>query len=1009
MNPGIARWCALGILTTVVTTAAAALEPGKALTQYVHDAWTDRDGLPQSYVQTILQTRDGYLWIGTQEGLVRYDGQRFTVFDERNTPGLPVSSVLAMAEGADGTLWLALDGTLATLRRGHFEFNVLPTEPGVLGRVPRVLAFDAAGNLWVGRDGELCRLQPAPRVCYPAKDGLPSDRIMALASAGEEALWVATDEGLARWSRGRFSPAAISGLPPGGVTALAAAADGALWIGTRAGLYRSRDGRAEGPLHGISSEVWSLLVDRAGRLWVGTNGAGVFRVGDGRADQFSSRQGLSHDFVDAVYEDREGSVWVGTRGGGLDRLSDGKVTPYGPPEGLRGEITFSVRGDAAGNVWVGTDSGLNRIAANGEVTSYGTEDGLTSTFVASLATDRAGDELWVGTHGGGLHRRHDGRLAPYRPVEGSTAQAIWSLLPSRRGGLWIGSLEGLQRLQDGRLASYPGGRERSGDAVQSLLESRSGDLWVGTMAGLYRIRDDRREDSPVPGTVAVTALHEDATGTLWVGTYDNGLNRLRDGSHHRFVPREGLDDTAYTILEDDAGHLWMSNNRGIYRVAKRELDEVAAGKRQRVQPLVLGIADGMRSGECNAGGASGWKGRDGRLWFATMRGAVVVDPRRLAGNSVPPLLAIESVLANQRPVDLTAHRRLPPGVRRLEVRYTALSFRNADRVRFKHKLEGFDSDWVDAAAHRAVTYTNLAPGRYRFQVIACNGDGVWNREGAAVSFELAPPFYRAAWFLALCVLGVVGLGAGGYQLRFRYLLRRNRKLESLIVERTEELQEAVREAAVLEERNRIAQDLHDSLAQGLAGVVIQLEATRGWASDAPAPLQERLREASRTAKDCLEETRRSVQALHPPLLEGADLPQALAKLVQQLSAGEVEVELALLGTVTPIPKPIEIQLLRIAQEAIANALRHAAPSHIRVSLRFAAATIELLVEDDGRGMAAPSSTENGTSPGMGLAGMRRRAHRLGGELSVESHPGRGTTVRLSIPNPPSAAAREIGA
>ncbi len=1005
----MARWGALGILTAVVTTTATALEPGKALTQYVHEVWTDRDGLPQSYVQALLQTRDGYLWIGTQEGLVRYDGQRFTVFDERSTPALPDSSVLALAEDADGTLWLALDGSLATLRRRRFELEVNRIEPAGLANVPRVLAPDAAGNLWVGRDGALCRLQPAPWVCYTAKDGLPSERIMALASAGEDQLWVATDEGLARWSRGRLSPAAISGLPPGAVTALVAAADGVLWVGTRVGLYRYRDGRAEGPLHGISSEVWSLLLDRAGSLWVGTNGAGVFRVRDGRAEQLSSRQGLSHDFVDTVYEDREGSVWIGTRGGGLDRLSDGKVTPYGPPEGLRGEITFSVRGDGAGNVWVGTDSALNRIASNGEVTVYGAEDGLTNTFIASLATDRD-DELWVGTHGGGLHRRRDGRLTPYRPVEGATAEYIWSLLADRRGRLWIGSLEGLQRLHEGRLVSYPSGGDKPGDAVQAVLESRTGEVWVGTMAGLYRVRGDRRELAPVPGRVAITALHEDTAGALWVGTYDRGLYRLRDGSHHRFGPREGLfDDTAYTILEDDAGYLWMSSNRGIYAVAKRELEEIAAGRRQRVQPLVLGIADGMRSGECNAGGASGWKGRDGRLWFATMRGAVAVDPRRLAGNSVPPLLAIEAVLANQRPVDLTANHRLPAGVRRLEVRYTALSFRNANRVRFKHKLEGFDSDWVDAAAHRAVTYTNLAPGRYRFQVIACNGDGLWNREGAAVSFELAPPFYRAPWFLALCVLGFVGLGAGGYQLRFRYLLRRNRKLESLIVERTEELQEAVRETAMLEERNRIAQDLHDSLAQGLAGVVIQLEATRGWASDAPAPLQERLREASRTAKDCLEETRRSVQALHPPQLEGADLPHALSTLVQRLSAGEVEVELELLGTVTPIPKLIEIQLLRIAQEAIANALRHAAASHIRVSLRFGAATIELTVADDGRGMAAPPFAEEATSPGMGLAGMRRRAHRLGGELSIESHPGRGTSVRASIPNPPSEAAGEVGA
>ncbi|HXT52569.1 MAG TPA: two-component regulator propeller domain-containing protein [Thermoanaerobaculia bacterium] len=990
----------------MVTTAAAALEPGRALTQYVHEAWTDRDGLPQSYVQTILQTRDGYLWIGTQEGLVRYDGQRFTVFDERNTPGLRASSVLSLLEDDDGTLWVVLDGALATLRQGEFQAVHVDDLPGA----PRVMARDRAGNYWLGMDGVLCRLQLPPRTCYTAKDGLIGEKILALASTGEDELWVGTDYGLVRLSRGRFeAPSPDSGLPASSIHALLAAADGALWVGTDYGLYRYRDGVAEGRMHGIAAEVWSLLLDRAGSLWVGTSNAGLFRVRDGRATQLSTRDGLSHDAVHALFEDREGSLWVGTRGGGLERLSDGKVTPWGPREGLRGEVTFSVREDRTGNVWVGTDSGLNRIAPNGEVTSFGEEQGLTSTFVASLAASHTTDELWVGTHGGGVHRLRGGRAAPYPLAHWPHGGYVWSLLVDRRGVLWIGSGGGLGRMQDGRLTVYLNNNFAPADSIQSLLETKRGELWAGTLTGLYRWHDERLELSPAPGQVPVLALHEDAAGTLWVGTYRYGLHRLRGSSHHRIGSRQGLfDDTAYAILEDDTSHLWMSSNRGIYRVAKRELEELVAGKRQRVQSLVLGIGDGMRSSECNAGGTSGWKGSDGRLWFATMRGAVVVDPRRLGGNRVPPLLKIESVRANQRPVDLAAHRRLPAGVRRLEVRYTALSFRDAERVRFKHRLEGFDADWVDAGAQRVATYTNLAPGQYRFQVIAANGDGVWNREGAAMSFELASPFYRAPWFLALCVLGAIGAGAGGYQLRFHYLVRKNRKLEALVAERTEELQEAVRTTAVLEERNRIAQDLHDSLAQGLAGVVVQLEATRAWAGGAPPPVQERLQEASRTAKDCLEETRRSVQALHPPLLEGADLPQALAKLADQLSAGEVAVEFALVGAASPIPKSVEIQLLRIAQEAIANALKHAAPRHIRVSLRAAADAIELTVDDDGRGIAAPAAGSP-IAPGMGLPGMQRRARRLGGELSVDSHPGRGTTVRATVPHPRSETAAEIGA
>jgi signal transduction histidine kinase/ligand-binding sensor domain-containing protein len=1006
MNRATLRSATLAILAVALAPAAAALEPGKALTQYVHDVWTDRDGLPQSYVQAILQTRDGYLWIGTQEGLARYDGQRFTVFDERNTPGLRNNSVVGLLEAADGTLWVASEGTLASVRNGVFHTD--PAEP-LSGH--RTLARDAAGDPWQGRDGALCRLPPAGRACYADKEGLAATTILAIASGGDGELWLGTDKGLVRWKSGRFDPPNATGLPPGTVNDFAPAAGGGLWMATSGGLYRHRDGRFDGPHHGITAEVWKLLQDRTGSLWVGTNGSGLFRVRDGHRSQLSTREGLSHDTVNALYEDREGSLWIGTRGGGLNRLSDAKVTPYGPREGLRGEITFGIRGDGAGNVWVGTDSGLNRIAPDGAVTSYGSEHGLASPFVASLAVDRTTDELWVGTHGGGLHRLRAGQVAPHPATRGSAAERIWSLLADGRGGLWIGSLAGLHQMQGGRVARYVGEQGETSAEVYSLLQSRSGEVWVGTMTGLFHVQGDRLARWPLATPEdAVTALHEDARGTLWVGTYDGGLHRLRAGSHHRLGARHGLfDDTTYTILEDDTGHLWMCGNRGIYRVAKHEIEEIVAGKRRRLQSLVLGTADGMRSRECNAGGAAGWKGHDGRLWFATIGGAVAVDPRRLAGNPVPPPLAIESVLVDGRQVDLVARPRLPPGVRRLEVRYTALSFRNADRVRFEHKLDGFDPDWVDAGAQRVVTYTNLAPGSYRFQVVAANGDGLWNRDGAAVSFEVAPPFYRAWWFVALSVVGVLALGAGVYRLRFRYLLRNNLKLEALIAQRTGELREAVRETAVLEERNRIAQDLHDSLAQGLAGVVIQLQASRSWARNAPPPVQESLREASQTARDCLEETRRAVQALHPPLLEGADLPRALERLAQQLSAGEVRVVFALVGAVTPIPKSVEIQLLRIAQEAIANALKHAAARHIRASLRFAAAAIELTVADDGRGMPSPPPADTGTPSSMGIAGMRRRARRLGGELSIEGLAGRGTVVRLSIPNPPAEAAVEIGA
>jgi len=456
----------------------------------------------------------------------------------------------------------------------------------------------------------------------------------------------------------------------------------------------------------------------------------------------------------------------------------------------------------------------------------------------------------------------------------------------------------------------------------------------------------------------------------------------------------------------------MSSNRGISRVARSELDDFASGRRNRVHALAFGARSGMRNVECSSGTPGGWKAHDGRLWFPTLNGLVVVDPSHLGRDPIPPPVILESLVADDAEVSPVGLVRLGPGVRKLEFRFTAPSFLEPERIRFRYRLDGYDDDWVAGGTGRSATYTNLPPGRYRFRVAAAQGDVVWSSNPAEAELVLVPYFFQTRWFFWLAALTCGALLAAGHKLRVRYLEERGRRLEGVVAARTRELSAAVRDAAVLEERNRIAQELHDSLSQGLAGVVVQLEAARCGSGEAPSAVRERLRDASRTARDCLEETRRSVQALQPLPLEGRDLSRALHGMAGQLNSEALAVEFVQSGEARPLDRSVELHLLRVAQEAVANALKHAGATRVRVTLCFDGPELELAIEDDGCGLREGAVEEGAAVSGMGgmgIRGMRERARRLGAELSIAGRPGRGTVVRVRLPGDAVAAGVPVGA
>jgi ligand-binding sensor domain-containing protein/signal transduction histidine kinase len=817
---------AFGLSFLCASTLAQALDPDLAITQYTHRVWTaeqSEEGLPQNSVFSIAQTPDGYLWLATQEGLVRFDGVRFTVFNSRNTPEIRHNDVWKLLVDRQGVLWVATRGGGIT-RYQDGAFTNYSKPQGLSNDSVQALWEDRNGDLWIGtRGGGLNRFRDGRFTVYTTEHGLSNNTVYAIHGDGSGALWIGTDGGgLNRFADGTFSAITRGqGLSHDTVYVIHEDHEGALWVGTGAGLDRLRDGGLvrHGLQQGLTNEnIRALYQDRSGNLWIGTDGGGLNRLSRGRFSAFTTREGLSNDSIGSIFEDREGNLWVGTDAGGLNRLRDNKFVSYSTLEGLSNDNARAILEDRAGDLWVGTFGGLNRFR-DGQFRTYTTKDGLSSDVVLSLVEDRDG-ALWVGTLGGGLNRFKDGRFTAISKAEGLGNETVLSMIEDRQGRLWVGTRSGgLNRIEDGKISLFTTDDGLSNNDIRYLLEGRDGSLWIATLGGgINRYRDGQFTAFTTRDGLSndlVLALHEDDDGTLWAGTFGGGLNRFRDGRFTAFTTVDGLhDDVVFQILEDDAGNLWMSSNHGVYRVSRAELNAFADGRVDRITSVAYGKADGMKNHECNgAHQPAGWKGRDGRLWFPTIRGITVVDPAAIRINTLEPPVLIEQVRVEQEPVAMDAPVVLAPGSNKLEFRYTALSYQAPERVRFRYMLEGFDPGWVEAGANRIAYYTNLPPGHYRFRVIAANNDGVWNEVGAAAPFHLQPFFYqRKAFYLVyvLAALALVLLGFRYHRRRVLQLKARQQELLTLIKER-QKAETALRDLNLVLERR--ASELADSNAE----------------------------------------------------------------------------------------------------------------------------------------------------------------------------------------------------
>ncbi len=976
------------------------LSPRKVLGRYQQQVWQDQHGLPQNSINAIARTRDGYLWLGTFEGAVRFDGVHFTVFDNITTGVFGSNSIISLLTDREGRLWVGtLSGGLTCLADGRFTRYT--TKDGLSNDYVQCLLEGRGGELWVGTENGLNCFRDGRFATYTVKDGLPHNKIWALTEDHEGALWVGTENGLASLKDGRFTAYSMrDGLPVNDVRALYFDRLDTLWVGTTRGLGQFKGGRftAYGDKKSLAGlAVRALCEDRRGALWIGTESQGLYRIEGGRFDAYTSREGLPGDRVTTIYEDPEGDLWVGTDATGLCQLREGRFQVYTEEDGLADDFVRAIYEDRSGNLWLSTTRGLSRFK-DGAFTSYAGPDGR-PIHTNTLSDDSQGG-LWF-SDGNRLCRLDGNRFTTWTDRDGLADSNIFALHYDHSDTLWVATYGGgLGRLRDGHFTFYTTRDGLPNDNIISLYEDRAGAIWVGTMSGFSRMQDGRLTTWTTGDGMTVDpviSFYEDRDGGLWVGTHGGGLIRFKDGKFVTITSRDGLyDNLAFQILEDDNGDLWMSGNRGIYRANLKELNDFADGRISRVNSFAYGVADGMLSRECNGANPAGWKTRDGRLWFATVKGAVVIDPRRY--NTEPPLVAIEQATLDREILPAGESVRIRPGQGNLEIHYTGLSWQRPQQIKFKYQLVGLDAEWVDAGERRTAYYSHLPPGEYTFKVIADNGEGVWNLEGKSLRITVLPPFYRTWWFVTLAALAAAGLIAMAWTYRVAQLTRAQ-AVQQAFSRQLIESQEG--------ERKRIAAELHDSLGQTLliiknrAFLGTRVTENGGSSSTQLETANEQFDEISSAAAEAINEVRAIAYHLRPSQLERLGLTMSIEEMIEQVAEASgirFDCEIASLDRV--FSSESEINFYRIVQESLNNIVKHSDATQVRIRIRSHGRGVELIIQDNGKGFEPSAARANGSrKPGLGLISIAERARILGGTHQIESVPGRGTTVTVNIETP----------
>lgn len=804
--------CLLGSLRPI----EAALDPALALTQYTHRVWASDAGLPENSVLALAQTHDGYLWLGTEEGLVRFDGVRFTTYTKRSSAYLHSNQISAMLVDRENNLWVGTRGGGLTCL-SHGEFVQTGWSAQLSGKSILTLYQDRLGSLWIGTDGDgLIQLRNGALHTYRKSDGLADDTVFAIAGDAQGTLWIGTHNGLSQLRQERLVTFQRPEFGTNFIRSLFVDRGGSLWVGSNgAGLTRITGDKIERytAKDGLTDDTVSALYeDSLGTLWIGTLNGGLDRFSNGRFTHFTQKDGFSGSGVQAILEGRDGDLWLGSTDGGLNSLRQGQVTTLSKQEGLASDVALAVYQDREGALWIGSDSGLQRWDGH-HVTLYTTAQGLPDNLIFSVIEDSKG-AIWAGTRHGLAH--FDGRrFHAIGPAAGLPSDFVLSTYVDRQGDLWVGTRGGLSLLKGNRFITYTTQDGLSDNFVQAIYQDDAGVLWVGTAdGGLSRF--DHGKFSKVYESVskiAIWALAGDPDGTLWIGTNGAGLMRLKNGRLTTFTTDTGLsDDVVFAIVDDGLGRLWMSSNKGIFAVSKQQLERFANGRVRSIESQLFGTLNGMKSRECDGGfQPAAWRAADGRLYFPTIRGVAILHPAAIHSDPGPRNAIIEQIHVDGKDIPLDQPRSIPPGKGQLEFVFTAPYFLGSPEIQFRYKLEGFDAEWIQSSG-RVAYYTNIPPGRYTFHLTACTGPNACSPEVRSPVVRLEPHFYQTTAFLLLVPLLAGSLAFALHRLRIRQLRVREKALLAIVDDRTRELRQSRDELEIrVQERTRELMESNRSL------------------------------------------------------------------------------------------------------------------------------------------------------------------------------------------------------
>ncbi len=1031
------------------------LNPHKSMSQYELHNWQTEDGLSQNSVTAIIQTRDGYLWLGTYNGLCRFDGFSFTTVDTMAESAISDAHINTLFEDQNGGLWIGTRSKgLALWKNNHL--TIFTDKNGLPGNDINCINQDSSGTLWIGTYGNgLACYKNGSFKTYSHPAQTKARYIESIFTDRFDTVWVGTNgNGILKFKNGRFFPLSQkNGLYNGHVRDIIRDSQDRVWVATSGGGITIIDHNKIQYLNtnnGLSSNViLSLYQDHTGTVWIGTEGGGIDRYVDGKITNFSTSDGLSNDVVADLFEDNQGDLWMGTLGGGLNRFRDGKFTTYTTREGLSNNFIWTVFADSRDRLWVGTDGGGVNIIQHNKVSVINHKNGLSGDFIRSIYQDHRG-RIWIGTYKGLTILDH-GKSRIMNESNGLADNIVLSLYADKNDNMWIGtSGGGLQRYKDGKFDTYTTSNGLSNNYIRAIYGDHRGNLWIGTSGGGFSIFHNGHftnyDTTDGLADNIVISFYEDNDSTMWIGTHGGGLSRFRNGRFFNYTIKDGLlDNVIYSIFEDKKGYLWMSSDKGIFKVNHNELNDMAQGYIDHVHSVVYGKSDGMISTECNgANQPAGWQGKDGKLWYPTVSGVTMIDPNDLKINTTPPIIHIQKATVDDH-LDLLSHKNsLRPGSHKIDFTYTAISLNTVDNVKFRYKLIGFDKKWIAAGNRRIAYYTNLPPGSYEFKVIACNNDDIWNLQGASLHFVIPTPFYETYWaytgyitILFIVILGIVQWQAVTVkknmadqfekeQLRLRAEQERLQRIaiESKTRERENELKLKAQEKEIIyqrerrkmekmvatafsrgieDERSRIAIELHDQILGSLSNVMRKIQSNfrkrpeRRGAENEHNPVLPDLDQISQNIRVIMDD-------LKPGTIEFFGLVDSLEGLIRKhidSSGRTIKFQMNAPDKITNLNYYTKVTIYRIFQEAVTNAIEHGEPNNIELNINELKDCVVFQFDDDGKGFEFEKTISDLHNrydrSGHGLLNIIHRANTISAKIKWNRNDSSGTRMELTVP------------